>query len=180
MLIAASLVVSGCAARKTRKQLEEEKAKAAAQKDSEAAYVPGVDVTEASLRGAEFGAVPELGVIRFDYDSALLKDENLAILKKNAQWLKEHKDQEVLVAGFCDDRGTIEYNLALGQKRAKEVREYYIRLGVPGKKVATISYGKENQVCSDSTDECWSKNRRAETRIRARMASNGHPKRDAQ
>lgn len=180
-LICASLLISGCAAqRKARKEREAaEKAKAeAAQKDS-AAYVPGVDVAEASLRGHEFGSVAELSPVYFDYDSALLKEETLAALKKNAQWLKDHKDQEVLVAGFCDERGTIEYNLALGQKRAKEVREYYIRLGVPGKRVATISYGKENQLCSEPTEECWLKNRRAETRVRARVASNGQSKRDA-
>ena len=70
-----------------------------------------------------------------------------------------------LVAGHTDERGTVAYNLALGQKRAKEVRDYYIRLGVDGTKLATISYGKEQPACNVSDDECWLKNRRAETRV---------------
>ena len=65
----------------------------------------------------------------------------------------------------------MEYNRALGQKRSKEVREYYIRLGVNGKAVATISYGKESPFCSDSNESCWSQNRRSETRIRVSTAS---------
>ena len=131
------------------------------------------ELTEASLRGAEFANAEGLEVVHFDYDSAALKDAALSSLKKNAQYLKDHPDMEVQVAGFCDQRGTIEYNLALGQKRAKEVREYYIRLGVPAKSMATISYGKEKLVCSDSNEDCWSKNRRAETQLRS--LSGSHP-----
>lgn len=133
-------------------------------------YVPPVNVTEASLRGAEFANVEGLGTVYFEYDSSALKDAALDALKKNAQYLKEHKGSEALVAGYCDERGTIEYNLALGQRRAKEVREYYMKLGVPGESIATISYGKENQACGESTEDCWAKNRRAESRIRARTA----------
>lgn len=177
----AALLAASCApARRVKKPLTaaesqqsaESKAKAGAQ-GPEAAYTPGVDVTEASLRGAEFAAVPGLAPIYFDYDSASLKDASLEALKKNARQLKEQPDMEVLIAGFCDERGTVEYNLALGQKRAKEVREYYIRLGVPGKSIATISYGKESPVCGESSEDCWGKNRRAETRVRARTAANG-------
>ena len=90
------------------------------------------------------------------------------MLKANAALLKTRKGQEFLVAGQCDDRGTIAYNLALGQKRAKEVRDYYMRLGVDGRRVATISYGKEMPSCSDSDESCWSKNRRAVTGARAK------------
>lgn len=181
LLISASLLAGGCASqRKTRQQLEDEKARAAAaaKRDADANYTPGIDVTEAGLRGKEFTAIAELPAIYFEYDSSVLQGDNLKTLKNNAQWLKDNPDQEILVAGFCDERGTIEYNLALGQKRAKEVREYYIRLGVPGKRLATISYGKEEQVCTQATDDCWAQNRRAETRIRARMASSGAPKRN--
>ncbi|HVE11839.1 MAG TPA: OmpA family protein, partial [Elusimicrobiota bacterium] len=70
-----------------------------------------------------------------------------------------------------DARGTTQYNLALGQRRAKEVRDYYLRLGVPGKSVATISYGKEKLPCSDATEDCWSRSRRAETKARAKAAA---------
>ncbi|MBI3554532.1 MAG: OmpA family protein [Elusimicrobia bacterium] len=138
----------------------------------EAGYVPGTDVTEASLRGSDFVTVEGLEAVRFDYDSANLNGDALTTLKNNAEYIKSNKESDFLVAGFCDERGTIEYNLALGQKRAKQVREYYMRLGVSGKRLATISYGKENQLCSESSEECWGQNRRAETRARARTASN--------
>ena len=131
-----------------------------------AGYVPGVDVQEASLRGKDFQSIDALETIHFDYDSASLKGPQLETLKKNADFLKSRPSMEVLVAGHCDERGTTEYNLALGQKRAKEVRDYYIRLGVGGRSVATISYGKESPTCSDPSEDCWSANRRAETRVR--------------
>lgn len=135
--------------------------------DAESAPLPpGAEVTEASLRGTGFDVDPELKAVRFDYDSAQLSGEALDALKANAAEIKSRKGMEFLVAGHCDERGTIAYNLALGQKRAKEVRDYYIRLGVDGRKVATISYGKEQPECTDSTEECWSNNRRAVTGAR--------------
>jgi peptidoglycan-associated lipoprotein len=169
-LIATALVLalaSGCAGSRAKKDKKEGK-DAAANKGPEAPYNPSVDVTEASLRGDDFVATADLSTIYFDYDSFSLKQSALDALKRNAAYLKDHRDVEVLVAGHCDERGTIEYNLALGQKRAKEVREYYIRLGVDGKAVATISYGREKPNCAESTEECWSKNRRAETLARAK------------
>ncbi|MBI5624678.1 MAG: OmpA family protein [Elusimicrobia bacterium] len=137
------------------------------------AYTPGVDVTEASIRGTEFVSTPELAVVYFDYDSYALTDASLEALKKNAEYIKEHPELEVLVAGHCDQRGTIEYNLSLGQNRAKGVREYYIRLGVSGGSLATISYGEESPVCDESSEDCWSKNRRGETQVRRRAAKAG-------
>ena len=127
---------------------------------------PGAEVTEASLRGTGFEVDTDLAPVRFDYDSAQLSGDALDALKANAAIIKGKKGMEFLVSGHCDERGTIAYNLALGQKRAKEVRDYYIRLGVDGRKVATISFGKEQPECSDSTEECWSKNRRAVTGVR--------------
>lgn len=175
LIAAVALFASACGtgARKSGKDAGKN---ASAKAESESAYTPDVDATEASIHGKEFAAVEGLDVIRFDYDSAALSPEALASLKKNAEYLKAHPQTEVLVAGFCDERGTIEYNMALGQKRAKEVREYYIRLGVNGRAIGTISYGEEMAVCSDATEACWGKNRRAETRLRARLSSNGSSK----
>lgn len=132
---------------------------------------PGAEVIEASLRGSGFEADAEIKPVLFEYDSAQLSGATLDVLKANAAVLKSRPDQEFLVAGHCDDRGTVAYNLALGQKRAKEVREYYIRLGVDGRRIATISYGKEQGVCSEQTEECWSKNRRAVTGVRAKAGA---------
>ncbi|MDP3543825.1 MAG: OmpA family protein [Elusimicrobiota bacterium] len=132
---------------------------------------PGAEVIEASLRGSGFDADPEIKPVRFEYDSAQLSGETLDVLKANAAVLKSRRGSEFLVAGHCDDRGTVAYNLALGQKRAKEVRDYYIRLGVDGRKIATISYGKEQGVCSEPSEECWSKNRRAITGVRTKAGA---------
>lgn len=168
-ILVVAVLLSGCAAMK--KTAKKDGAKGKTAQAEEAGFTPDVNVSEADIKdGGTFGQTPELAPILFDYDSASLRGNALETLKKNAAWLKANRTLDVLVAGHCDDRGTIEYNLALGQKRAREVREYYIRLGVNGKQVATISYGKENQVCSEATEDCWAKNRRAETKVRTRVA----------
>ncbi|MFA5141272.1 MAG: peptidoglycan-associated lipoprotein Pal [Elusimicrobiota bacterium] len=132
---------------------------------------PSVDVSEAQIRGKEFRDIQDLQTIRFDYDSYSLSDEARATLRTNSAYLKEHPDLEILVEGHCDDRGTLEYNLALGQKRAKSVREYYIRLGVSGKSLATLSFGEERPLCAEQTEACWGTNRRAASKIRAQVSS---------
>jgi peptidoglycan-associated lipoprotein len=172
LLVVLTLVglTAACATPRARKHRNAKDASAKATDGSDSAVVPDVNVEEASLRGKEFQPMEGLEAIYFEYDSSSLKDAQLATLKKNAEYLKSHTDLELLVAGFCDERGTTEYNLALGQKRAKEVREYYIRLGVNGKSLATISYGKESPACAESSEDCWAKNRRAETRVRRRLA----------
>jgi len=158
---AGAAVLAACAPRAAVKSPAQAKSEAPVAVDTAA-----VADTEASLRGREFAAVEGVSPIYFSYDSAQLSQSALDALKANADYLKAHPDQDVLVSGNCDARGTVEYNLALGQKRAKAVREYYMRLGVPGNTIATISYGKEKPVCSDSSDACYSKNRRAETLVR--------------
>ncbi|MBI5245376.1 MAG: peptidoglycan-associated lipoprotein Pal [Elusimicrobia bacterium] len=137
-----------------------------------ATSAPNVDVEEARIRGKEFRSIQELKAIYFDFDSYALNDAAREALKENAEYLSAHPDLETLIEGHCDQRGTNEYNLALGQKRAKETRDYLMRLGVPGKSVGTISFGKERPACDQETEECWAKNRRAETKIRAQTASN--------
>lgn len=121
---------------------------------------------EPSLRGKDYKEVPEIGVIYFDLDQSTLRADARDTLDKNYQALKQHSDWEVLVEGHCDERGTTEYNLGLGQKRAAAVRQYYMRLGLSGARIATISYGKENPACSEHTDDCWAKNRRGATKVR--------------
>jgi peptidoglycan-associated lipoprotein len=125
---------------------------------------------EPSLRGKDYKEVPEISTIYFDLDQATLRSDARDALEKNYQALKEHADWEVLVEGHCDERGTTEYNLGLGQKRAASVRQYYISLGMSGNKVATISYGKESPACTEHTDDCWGKNRRGVTKVRVTEA----------
>jgi len=129
---------------------------------------PSVDVEEVDIRfnGSEFTDIPDLNAIVFDFDRYALTEEARVTLKNNAQYLKSHPELQVLVEGHCDERGTLGYNFALGQKRAKSVREYYIRLGVAGKAIGTISYGEEKPSCMEPGENCWRKNRRAETLVR--------------
>lgn len=168
-LLAAAMILAACATPNASKKSGLNKdGKDAAGASEAAPTAPPTEVTEASLRTGGFASRADLKTVPFDYDSAKLSDEALSVLKENAEVVKADATFDVMVAGHCDERGTVAYNLALGQKRAKEVRDYYIRLGVDGARVATISFGKEMQTCSEGTEECWSKNRRAETLSRAK------------
>ncbi|MFI5346706.1 MAG: OmpA family protein [Elusimicrobiota bacterium] len=167
-ILVAAFLAAACATQKSAQKsglTKDGKPVAGAGSSEAAPAAPPTEVTEASLRtSGDFAVREDLKSVPFDYDSSKLSDEALAILKANAAIIKGEDGLVVLVAGHCDERGTVAYNLALGQKRAKEVRDYYINLGVDGTRVATISFGKEQPICSESTDDCWSKNRRAETR----------------
>jgi len=102
-----------------------------------------------------------LGEIHFDYNKADLREADRAVLSKNAEVLKKFDFLKVTVEGHCDERGTVEYNLALGERRAKAAYDYVVSLGVPADRLKTVSYGKEVQVCNDANEACWQRNRRA-------------------
>jgi len=103
-----------------------------------------------------------LKTIYFDFDKYELRQDTIATLKNNASWIKSHSNFKVLVEGHCDERGTIEYNLELGAKRAHAVQEYLINLGVERSRLRTISYGEERPVNPGHDEGAWAKNRRAE------------------
>jgi len=119
----------------------------------------------AALRGKELAEVPELGDIHFEFDKSRLTPTAREILTKNAAWFKEHPGAEVLVGGHCDERGTAEYNLALGDRRAKSSRRYLVLLGCDPAQIFTIGYGEERPVDPGHTEEAWAKNRRAHFRV---------------
>lgn len=155
-----------------------EKTKAAAKPVAETAAPPITSgelieaaAPEADIRGGDFTPAQDLQNVQFDFDKYDITDAAKNIIEKNAVTLKGRPDTEALVEGHCDERGTIEYNLALGQKRAKEVRDYYIRLGIAVDRITTISYGKEKPLCQESNENCWAKNRRAETKLRPKTAA---------
>ena len=118
---------------------------------------------EPDVRDLATREVPELKAIHFTYDSDLLDETARAALQGNADYLSTHPEMKIQVAGNCDQRGTVAYNLALGQRRAAAVRSYYKSLGVEPSRVATISYGKEKLICGESSESCWERNRRAAT-----------------
>ena len=128
---------------------------------------------EPRIQGGGFSDTPLLKAIGFDLDRYDLRKEARDILGRNAEVLRKNPGWRVLIEGHCDERGTTGYNLALGQKRAQAVREYYLLLGFSGDRIATISYGEEKPACLESTEDCWADNRRAENKAGSGSALNG-------
>lgn len=110
---------------------------------------------------AEAASLKDLSRIYFDFDRAELSSEAREILGKVAAQLKASPKKTLTIEGNCDDRGTNEYNLALGQQRADAAARYLQNLGIDRKRIKTISYGEERPVCSEATEACWHKNRNA-------------------
>ena len=102
-----------------------------------------------------------LADVYFDYDQARLADAARAILEKHALWLQNHRSAKVAIEGHCDERGTVDYNLALREQRARATRDYLVSLGVAGDRLTTVSYGKERPLDPASNEAAWAKNRRA-------------------
>jgi len=101
-----------------------------------------------------------LGDVYFDLDNAAIKDEGKAALSANATWLKRWPSTRINIEGHCDERGTAEYNLALGERRANAVKAHLVELGVPGDRIVIVSKGKEAPFCTEKGEACWQQNRR--------------------
>jgi peptidoglycan-associated lipoprotein len=111
----------------------------------------------AEMRKAAEAALKD---VHFDYDKSDIKDGDKPVLMGVADFLKKYPQVNLTVEGNCDERGTVEYNLALGERRAAAVRDYLVGLGVPSTRLAAISYGKEKPLCTETGEVCWSLNRR--------------------
>jgi peptidoglycan-associated lipoprotein len=119
--------------------------------------------TASSLDAHRQGKAPEAGPLKeiyFAFDQHELRTDARATLKANAEWLKTNSSQRIEIEGHCDERGTSEYNLALGAKRAQAAKDYLLSLGISPQRVSTISYGDELAVCREQTEECYQMNRR--------------------
>ena len=101
----------------------------------------------------------------FDFDSSTLRDDGRQTLNRQAEWLKKYTNYPITVAGHCDERGTREYNLALGERRANAARQYLVAQGIPAARVKTVSYGKENPDPPGADEQAWALNRRAITEL---------------
>jgi peptidoglycan-associated lipoprotein len=110
---------------------------------------------------AQFALNDALRPIHFDFDKSDIRPGDAKILESNARWLTEHRDQLLLVEGHCDPRGTNEYNLALGERRARATLNFLVSRGVAASRVQIISYGEERPVCHEENEACWAKDRRA-------------------
>jgi len=150
----------GCSQKAAVKDETAGEQKVAAQAAPEAKPAPKVEEQAPQTQAAP--EAYEFANIYFDFDKALLKDNSKATLKKHADWLKANNAVNITIAGNCDERGTAEYNLALGQRRADAAAKYLTTLGVAKNRVKTVSYGKEKPLDPGHNEEAWAKNRRDE------------------
>jgi peptidoglycan-associated lipoprotein len=103
-----------------------------------------------------------LGAVLFDYDMAVMRDDQSGILQKNADWMRRWSTTRVSVEGHADKRGTSEYNLALGDRRARSVVDYMVSLGIAADRMVVVSKGEESPLCTEETDGCYARNRRGQ------------------
>ncbi len=109
-----------------------------------------------------------LGDAYFDLDSSQIRADSQPILQKDADWMKRWPSTKITIEGHCDSRGSAEYNLALGNRRATAVRDYLASLGIAGDRIQLVSKGKEQPVCSEEAESCWHQNRRGHLLITAK------------
>ena len=163
--VAAVLILAGC----TTKPKETTEAPPVAAPESSSA--PTTMQSNIIPGSAEDLRVNVGDTVHFDYDRYQLRDEDRSVLQRQAAWLQKYPQVRVNIEGHCDERGTREYNLALGARRANAVKEYLVSLGISTGRVETVSYGKERPVCTESTEDCWAQNRRGVTAITAGASS---------
>jgi peptidoglycan-associated lipoprotein len=108
----------------------------------------------------QLNAEKPLDDVFFDLDQSTIRDEARTPLQRNADWMKKWGSTQVIVEGHCDSRGSSEYNLALGSRRATAVKDYLVNLGVPANRVTIVSKGKEQPFCNEDSESCWQQNRR--------------------
>ncbi len=158
--LAGVLVLTGCPPKKKlaieQPPIEEQKEEAAEQPAEKK-----IEITQ------DWTEIPALEIVKFEFDAAGLSPEAREVLKKNVAILKKLPTTvTVRVEGHCDDRGTVEYNVALGQRRANAVRSFYAKAGLTKARLETISYGEERPMCVEQTDDCWARNRRGVTKVK--------------
>ena len=134
---------------------------------SEQAAAPGSSSASASVGpGSVADFTQNVGDrVYFDTDQSTIREDGRQTLGRQAEWLKKYTNYPITIAGHCDERGTREYNLALGERRANAARQYLIAQGIPASRIKTISYGKENPDPPGADDQAWAQNRRATTEL---------------
>ncbi len=153
---AAMIVMAGCSSKSAVTPADQTGA-------AGAATDAGMGAAAVAGAGAGAGAVagPVLGDIFYDFDSSAVSTEAQDQLRQNATWLKNNAAPSVTIEGHCDERGTDEYNIALGERRANSAKEYLTTLGVSSSRLSTVSYGEERPFDPAHNEEAWAKNRRA-------------------
>jgi peptidoglycan-associated lipoprotein len=161
------LAFAGCSSTDKKPEAQPAVANAPAETSKSAGAAPSSSTSSSSLEAAQRGestatpASSPLKDVYFDFDSYDLRADARDTLKANGEWLRSNPSAQVQIEGHCDERGTTEYNLALGSKRAQSVKDYLVTLGATADRLSTISYGEELPVCTEHNEACWQKNRRA-------------------
>lgn len=168
IVLAMATLTTSCAKKQVRTGEEGKgpavKSEQPAQKSAETTGAPAVSQEgDQKLRMAMQAFESEN--IHFDFDKSDIKPEARIILDKKADWLRSNASYRVSIEGHCDERGTNEYNLALGERRAKAAVKYLVAQGVAADRLSTISYGEERPACREKTESCWAKNRRDEFKL---------------
>ena len=172
LVILAAVLAAGCA-KKPAPPMEEEAPAVTKMPEQEVSGVQEQGMTEeeilereaqarAAAEAAARAALPELQRIFFDFDQYVLTSQAKDILAANAAYLKANSGVEVQIEGHCDERGSDEYNLALGERRAQAAQKYLVSLGISPDRLRVISYGEEKPLDSANNEAAWAKNRRAE------------------
>ncbi len=162
ILLLSVFVLWGCPKKAEVTTTQETPKEAAPAAEAPKAEAPAPAPEVAKEAPVEKAAAAEAGLkpIYFDFDKSFIRDDAKSVMKANAEWLKANPKVKVKIEGNCDERGTIEYNQALGQRRAASAKKYLTDMGVAANRISLISYGKEKPICSDHSEDCWQKNRR--------------------
>ena len=138
---------------------EAQKETAPAVKEEQKPEAPVTEEAKPEVKEERAGAAG-LQPVYFDFDRSFIRDDAKSVMKANAEWLKANPKVKIRIEGNGDERGTKEYNQALGQRRASSAKKYLTELGIAAKRISLISYGKEKPICTEQSEECWQKNRR--------------------
>jgi peptidoglycan-associated lipoprotein len=141
--------------------MEEPKEEPAETPSEAAAEQPGEDVKEDTSGITASRNMFLTEYVHFAFDKYNLDDEAQAVLRRKAEFLQDNPEIYVTIEGHCDDRGTNEYNLALGDRRAESTKSFLLDLGIEAYRLSTVSYGEERPLCDERDEECWAKNRRS-------------------
>lgn len=129
---------------------------------------PAVAPTPPPAPPKEYSANAALKPIHFAFDKAVIRPDDAKVLDASAAWLKANANQLLLIEGYCDERGTTDYNLALGDRRAKAAMNYLMANGIGADRITIVSYGKERPLCTAKNEACWSQNRRDQFLVKER------------
>ena len=159
-LMVAAAVLGGC----NKKNVKPEESETPQQATTGETNLPpkvGNTPIEFDPKGSDGGKISGLSTVYFDYDKAALSGDARKKLAQNAEWIKNNPTASLQIEGHTDERGSVEYNLSLGERRAKSVRDYLTSLGVDAKRLTIISYGEEKPIATGDSESAWGKNRRA-------------------